>query len=158
MITSYEWYFCCIVSADAVKGIKNGDTLSVAIKSSDEVLDCQVVSGADTDLGVTETVLILRCSEMNSQITSMRLENIEIRYNEYTGFKVPASAIHIDDEGNKCVYALISNQVAKRQGNIVYSTKDYAIFENDPENSNSIRFYDQIITKGTDLHDGKIYS
>lgn len=158
LITSYEWYFCCIVPADAVKGIKNGDTLSVAIKSSDEVLDCQVVSGADTDLGVTETVLILRCSEMNSQITSMRLENIEIRYNEYTGFKVPASAIHVDDEGNKCVYALISNQVAKRQGNIVYSTKDYAIFENDPENSNSIRFYDQIITKGTDLHDGKIYS
>lgn len=158
LITSYEWYFCAVVPADSVKGIKNGDTLNVALKASDDVIKCQVVSGADTDLGVTETVLILRCSEMNSQITSMRLEDIEIRYNEYTGFKVPSSAIHVDDEGNKCVYALISNQVAKRQGNIIYSTKDYAIFDNDPENSNSIRFYDQIITKGTDLHDGKVYS
>lgn len=158
LITSYEWYFCCVVPADEVKGISNGDSLNVALKSSDEVLNCQVISGADTDLGAAETVLILRCSEMNSQITSMRLEDIEIRYNEYTGFKVPASAVHIDDEGNKCVYALISNQVAQRDGNIIYSTKDYVVFEYDCENSNSIRYYDQIITKGTDLHDGKVYS
>lgn len=158
LITSYEWYFCCVVPADKVKGISNGDSLNVSIKASDDVLKCQVISGADTDLGVTETVLILRCSEMNSQITSMRLEDIEIRYDEYTGFKIPASAVHVDNDGNKCVYALISNQVAERQGKIIYSTKDYVIFENDPENNNSIRFYDQIITKGTDLHDGKVYS
>jgi putative membrane fusion protein len=158
LVTSYEWYFCCVVPASEVKSISNGDNLNVALKSSDETMTCQVVSGADTDLGATETVLILRCSEMNSQITSMRLEDIEIRYNEHTGFKVPASAVHVDADGNKCVYALISNQVSERQGNIIYSTKDYVIFENDSENSDSIRLYDQIITKGTDLHDGKVYS
>ena len=158
LVTSYEWYFCCVVDADDVKDISNGDTLNVALKDSDEVLNCKVVSGADTDLGVNETVLVLQCSQMNSQITSMRLEDIEIRYNEYTGFKVPASAIHIDGEGNKCVYALISNQVSERRGEIIYSAKDFVIFKNDPENSNSIRFYDQIITKGKDLHDGKVYS
>lgn len=158
LITSYEWYFCCVVSADDVKGISNGDSLNVALKAGDDAYSCQVVSGADTDLGAEETVLILRCSEMNSRITSMRLEDIEIRYNEYKGFKVPSSAIHADSEGNKFVYALISNKVARRDGNIIYSTKDYAVFEYDPESSNSIRFYDQIITKGTDLHDGKIYS
>lgn len=88
----------------------------------------------------------------------MRLEDIEIRYNEYTGFKIPASAVHVDDEGNKFVYALVSNTVEKRAGNIVYTTNDYAVFAYDAENSDSIRFYDQIITKGTDLHDGKVYS
>lgn len=158
LVTSYEWYFCCVVDADKVKNISNGDTLNVALKDSDEVLNCTVVSGADTNLGVKETVLILQCSQMNSQIISMRLEDIEIRYDEYTGFKVPASAVHVDKEGNKCVYALISNQVAERRGEIIYSTKDFVIFKNDPENSNSIRYYDRIITKGKDLHDGKVYS
>lgn len=158
MITSYAWYFCCVVSSEDVKGINDGEILNVAIKDTDEVYQCRIISGAQPDLGQEQTALILQCSEMNSQITSMRLENIEIRFNEYTGFKVPAAAIHVDDEGNKCVYALISNQVAQRQGEVIYSTKDYVIFKNDAENSNSIRFYDQIITKGKDLHDGKIYS
>lgn len=158
LITSYEWYFCCVVPADRLKNINDGDMLDVALKSSDQVFRCQIVSGADVDFGVKETVLVLRCSDMNANVASMRLESIEIRYKEYSGFKVPSSAIHVNDEGKKCVYALISNQVAERQCDIVYSTKDYAIFAYEPENSRSIRYYDQIITKGKDLHDGKIYS
>ena len=157
LITSYEWYFCCVLDADDVKNISNGDRLNVTLKDSDEIIKCTVLSGADTDLGVEETVLILKSSEMNSQITSMRLEDIEIRFDEYTGFKVPSSAVHIDDDGNKCVYALISNQVVERKSEIIYTTKDFVIFKNDPANSSSIRFYDQIITKGKDLHDGKVY-
>ena len=88
----------------------------------------------------------------------MRLEDIEIRYNSYTGFKVPASAIHVDEDGKKCVYALVANQVSKRSGDIIYSTKDFVVFSNDSSNSESIRYYDQIITKEKDLHDGKVYT
>ena len=158
LVTSYEWYFCCVVDSDAIKDIHNGDKLDVALKDSDQIISCKVVSGADTDLGTKETVLILSSSKMNGEITSMRLEDIEIRYNSYTGFKVPASAIHVDEDGKKCVYALVANQVSKRSGDIIYSTKDFVVFSNDSSNSESIRYYDQIITKGKDLHDGKVYT
>lgn len=158
LITAYEWYFCAVVEADAVKDIENGSSLDVAIKDSDKVIKCQVLSGADVPLGAEETVLVLKSSQMDGEITSMRLEDIEIRYKSYSGFKVPASAVHIDDNGGKCVYALVANQVSQREGEVVYSTKDYVLFAYDPDNSNSIRFYDQIITKGKDLHDGKVYT
>ncbi len=158
LITTYEWYFCAVVNADDVKGIENGDKLDVAIKDSDKVIKCQVVNGAEPELGVDQTVLIMQCSQLDADITSMRLEDIEIRYNSYSGFKVPSSAIHISDDGKKCVYALVANQVSQREGEIIYSTKDYSVFAYDPNNSNSIRFYDQIITKGKDLHDGKVYT
>lgn len=158
LITSYEWYFCCVVPSKDTAKISDGDTLNVTLKSSDDILKCQVISGADPDLNTEETVLVLRCSDMNSRIASMRLEDIEIRYSEYEGFKIPASAVHVDDNGEKFVYALISNTVEKRSGEIIYSTKDYVVFGYDAQNSDSIRYYDQIITKGTDLHDGKVYS
>ena len=158
LITDYEWYFACKVSADEVKGIENGDILNVALKDSDKVIECEVVCGATLDLGVKEAVLILRSSEMDSELASMRLENIEIRFNEYTGFKVPSSAIHINDKGEKTVYALVANQVESRTGKVIYSTKDYVVFEYTPEDENSIRLYDQIITQGKDLHDGKVYT
>lgn len=158
LITSYEWYFCCVVPSKDTAKISDGDTLNVTLKSSDDILKCQVITGADPDLNTEETVLVLRCSDMNGRIASMRLEDIEIRYSEYEGFKIPASAVHVDDNGEKFVYALISNTVEKRSGEIIYSTKDYVVFGYDAQNSDSIRYYDQIITKGTDLHDGKVYS
>lgn len=158
LVTDYEWYFACKVSADDVKGIEDGDTLDVALKNSDEVLQCEVVSGATLDLGTTESVLVLRCSQMDAEIASMRVEDIEIRYNEYTGFKVPSSAVHIDKDGNKIVYALVANQVEQRTGKIIYTTKDYVVFEYTPDEDNSIRLYDQIITQGKDLYDGKVFS
>lgn len=158
LITDYEWYFCCKVSANQIRDIKNGDILNVALKDSDEVIECQVVSGAEVDLGVSESVLVLKSSRMDASIASMRIEDIEIRYNEYTGFKLPSQAIHIDKDGNKVVYALIANKVSARKGEIIYSTKDFVVFEYDPLNSESIRLYDQIITQGKDLHDGKVYT
>lgn len=158
MITTYEWYFCCKVDANKIKGIKNGDKLSVALKDSDDVIDCTVVSGADVDLGVDETVLVLRNSALDSSISAMRVEDIEIRLKEYSGFKVPSSAIHVDENGKKMVYSLAANQVNARYGEIVYSTKDYVIFAYEPENNDGIRLYDQIITQGKDLYDGKIYT
>ena len=158
LITTYEWYFCAVVNTADIKGIKNGSSLDVAIKDSDKVIKCQVTAGAESELGVEQTVLVLQSSQLDADITSMRLEDIEIRYNSYSGFKVPSSAIHIDENGKKCVYALVANQVSQREGEIIYSTKDYSVFAYDPNNSKSIRFYDQIITKGKDLHDGKVYT
>lgn len=158
LITSYKWYFCAAVDADDVQKINNGDVLNVTLKDSDKIIECTVESGADVQPGDSQTVLILSSSQLDSEISSMRLEDIEIRYNEHTGFKIPSSAIHIDEDGNKCVYALVANQVAERTGNIIYSTKDYVIFESGSSEENSIRYYDQIITKGKDLYDGKVYS
>ena len=158
LIGDYEWYFCCKVDAEQIKNINDGDKLNVALKDSNEVIQCEVLCGATVDLGTKESVMVLKSSMMNGQITSMRVENIEIRYKEYTGFKVPSKAIHVNEKGEKIVYALIANQVAARKSEIIYSTKDYSIFSYNPEDKNGIRLYDQIITQGKDLHDGKVYT
>ncbi len=158
LINNFKWYFCCTVDASALENLHNGDSLDVAIKGTDRVLRCKIESGADVSLGTEKSVLVLSSSEMDGMITSIRSEDIEIRYNEYKGFKIPAEAIHVNADGKKCVYALIANTVAERTGEVLYTTKDYVIFKYDAKNSDSIRMYDQIITKGKDLYDGKIYS
>ena len=158
LITDFDWYFACKVTADQVKDINDGDTVSVALKDSDKVIRCEVVSGATLDLGVKESVLVLRSNDMDSELASMRVEDIEIRYNEYTGIKVPTSALHIDKNGKKIVYTLVADFARAKTGEIIYSTKDYALFEYDAADDDAIRIYDEIITQGKDLHDGKDYS
>jgi putative membrane fusion protein len=158
LVTSYNWYLECVVPAEQVKGLENGDKLKVALKDNDEnVLTTKIVSGADTSVGADETVLVLECNELNESVINLRSEDIQIRINTYTGIKVPTSALHVVDD-EKGVYALISSQVKFRPAEVIYSEDDYVLLSYDAENTEGIRLYDKIITQGKDLEDGKVYT
>lgn len=158
IINNYVWYLCCAVDPADITGLENGNNISVYIKSADKELNCKIVSGADTDFGAAQTVLVLSCNEMNSEISSMRLEDIELRVRAYTGIKMSPSAVH-DLDGEKGVYALVSNIAKWRRADILYTGEDYVILSyNDPDISNGIKLYDEIIIRGKDVHDGKVFA
>lgn len=158
LITTYSWYFAAVVSAEDVKSFSNGDKIKVTLKDdSSSVLTFTIVSGADLTVGATETVLVMKCSDMNAQLAKIRKADIEIRIASYEGIKVPASAVHVSD-GKKGVYALISSQVKFREAEVIYSADDYVLMSYDADNSNGIRIYDKIIIQGKDLEDGKVYT
>ena len=95
IISSFVWYFACVVNAEEVADLKDGQSAHVIVKSTDKELKCTVVKGADVALSADKTLLILSCNEMDKNISSMRLEDIEIRVKSYTGIKVNRSLIHI---------------------------------------------------------------
>lgn len=157
IVRDFDWYFCAVLKSDQVSDLKNGDKVEVTLKDSDDVLDCTIVSGADAPIGKEETVLVLKCSEMNSKIASLRLEEIIIRVNSHKGIKMPLDAVHVKN-GEKGVYALVSSVVEWRKADIVYTGEDYVILNYDPELEDGIKLYDEIIIRGKDLHDGKVYT
>lgn len=158
LITSYAWYLECVVKTEDIKNLKNGSRVQIALKDSDDtVITVQIVSGAETQLGQETTVLVMKCSNLDSQLSSLRAEDIEIRVKSYEGIKVPASAMHVSGD-KKGVYALISSQVHFREAEVIYSADDYVLLKFDADNPNGIRLYDQIITQGKGLEDGKVFT
>ena len=158
LITSYAWYFVCVVDSDAVLNLENGQKVQVALKNNDkDVFNVQIVSGAEPQAGEKQTALILKSSVMNSKLASIRKEDIEIRTGSLEGVKVPASALHVAD-GKKGVYVLVSSQVKFREAEVIYSEGDWVLLSYDPDLSNGIRLYDRVITQGKELEDGKVYT
>lgn len=157
LITDFEWYFCAVVNADDINGLENGDSIEVAVSGTDSVYNCEIVSGAEPELGQEQTALVLSCDEINSDTASMRLANIEIRVNSYTGIRMPSSAVHVQD-GKRGVYALVASVVEWRSADVLYTDGDYVILSYDPESEDGIKLYDQIITQGKELHDGEVYN
>ena len=163
LIKSYAWYFVCVVDSEKVLSLENGQRVEVALKNNDSrVISVQIVSGAQPKTGEKKTALILKSSEMDSFIASLRNEEIEIRTGSSEGIKAPSSALHIakneDGEEKKGVYVLISSQVKFREAEVIYSDDDYVLLSYDPDSKTGIRLYDQIITKGKELEDGKVYT
>ena len=158
LITSYIWYFECVLDVNDIKGLKDGQKVTIALKNSDDTtFEGQIVSGTKLVPGQTKTALIIKCNDMSENLTSLRREDIEIRIRSYEGIKLPASALH--KKGNKKgVYALISSKVVFRETEVIYSDDDWVIVKFDPDNKDGIRLYDQIITQGKELEDGKVYT
>lgn len=157
IITDFEWYFCAEVSADDVKGLENGGRIDVAVSGTDNVYRCKIISGAQPELGQEKTVLVLSCDDINSDTVSMRLANIEIRVNSYTGIRVPSAAVHVNN-GERGVYALVASVVEWRSADVLYTEGDYVVLSYDPDSENGIKLYDQIIIQGKELHDGEVYN
>lgn len=158
IISSFIWYFACVVNAEDVAGLQDGQNAQVIVKSTDKELKCTIVKGADVALSADKTLLILSCNEMDKNISSMRLEDIEIRVKSYTGIKVNSSAVH-DLNGEKGVYALVSNIAKWRRADILYTGDGYVILSyDDPDIKNGIKLYDKIIIRGRDVYDGRVFA
>lgn len=157
IVSDFDWYFCSVVSADKLIGLQNGDKLDVTLKNSDNVIKCEIVTGAEISPGQKESVLVLKCSEMNAEYASLRVEDIEIRVGEHTGISMPLDAVHVKD-GEKGVYALVASVVEWRKADILYTGDDYVILSDNSETEDGIKLYDEIIIRGKELHDGKVYT
>ena len=148
LVTGFNWYIVCKLEIEDLAELDVNSFVTVDFPySSTEALKAQVVavnvSGADT------AAVVLRCNVMDEELANMRIEDIEIIFNSVTGFRVPAKAVR-EVDGVKGVYILRSNSVTFREINIVWANDEYVICKDD-----EVKLYDEIITKGKDLYDGK---
>lgn len=157
LVTAYNWYMVTVVDSECVKSLSDGDKIEIALKDSDTTIKMTIVKGAEPDMGVEKTVLVLKSNDMNAEYAMLRKVDVAIRYRSYTGIKVPGEALHVKDN-KKGVYALVSSQVRFREADVLYSDKDYVLLSFDPDNSDGIRLYDKIIVQGKELEDGKVYT
>lgn len=158
LVTSYYWYILTVVDTDSIKDLKDGKSIDVSLSNDSTVsFRAEIVSGTEFSLGQKETLLVLKCNEMDSRLANLRYEKIELRKGTEDGIKVPFEAVHVVD-GKKGVYVLIASEVKFREVDVIYSDDDYVLVKYDPANTKGIHLYDKIITQGKDLEDGKVYT
>ncbi len=157
IINDFRWYICAVVTTEDIKDLEIGDTLEVVLKDSSRTLKCTVVAGAgDTALGQEETVLVLSSKNMDAALSELRVFDIEIRLAEYTGIMVPTQAVHVNEEGQRGVYVLLSSVETWRDVEVKFTGDGYSVLSYSNETENGIKLYDEIIISGKNLKEGKV--
>lgn len=179
-VTGVTWYVACKVSAQDTLKIKNARSLKLDIPVvSNEKINVELYS-INQKSKSDDAVIILSGTFMNSEMAAIRKGEFSIILQTYNGIYVPKSAVHDcelkrtaeDKNGKKTVekktvpgvYVKIGNEVTFKQINILFSGDDYVISDADknapvfsPE-AGILQAYDEIITEGANLYDGKIIS
>lgn len=155
LVTGFNWYLVCNVSDSEVYGLSVGSSVKVSF------LNCAVgemkmkIEALNPDTESGQTALVLSSNEMNAQIASLRKLSVKIKAEEYSGYTVDSKALRTV-EGETGVYVKLGNIVKFRKINIIYSDDNVILASSEENESGYLRLYDEIITGGTDLYDGKI--
>lgn len=178
VISSLNWYIACEITADEATDLTLwGDDVTVDFSdaSSNTVPASiyKIVQYNNSD----KALVILQCTYMDTTLSEIRQEPVEIGMGSYSGLRVSKKAIHddyvekstYDDKGNEHkeskkvqgVYVLYGSEVQFKEISIVYAGNDYVLCDSSPTDGTlfsgeTISLYDQIITEGDDLYDGKV--
>lgn len=154
LIQDFDWYLACVVDVDQIADFEVGDAVRVSLPNAvAEPLDTTVAALNNESDG--RAALILKCNQMSEQLATLRIEDARIILAEYKGLKIPSAAVRTNEDGEKGVYVLKGNIALFKKIDILYSTEDYVIVSLNSED-NEVKIYEQVITEGKDISDGKI--
>ncbi len=159
IVSDYEWYVAAQVPLNDSLKYKEGQELKLltTVKSSPTLL----VTLKQINISKTEetAVMIFACSDMNSELATVRTGNMTVVNKEYSGLRVPKRAYRVvkTEEGNqKGVYVQNGMQINFVPVEVIYRDDNYIICEKQNENGNILKLYDRVVVKGKNLYDGKI--
>ncbi len=153
IITEFNWYIVCNIDNDLIGDLRVDNKITVNLPfASINTIEATVL--AINENGKKQAAVVLECNLMNSKISGLRKETVELVVGSYTGLRVPSSAVRVDKEGNKGVYVKVGNVAKFRKLEIIYTADDYVLTASD-KGEEYVRLYDDIILKGKDLYDGK---
>lgn len=155
VVTDFTWYFLCVVDANRTGTLEVGDSITVNLPFSVVNSVKATVYAINENTG-DKAAIILSCNLMNSDISSLRHETAELVTDSYTGLRVPATAIRVNDDGEKGVFVQNGNIIEFKKLNIIYTSDDYVLSNADSTDDSFVRLYDNVVTEGKDLYDGKI--
>lgn len=178
----FKWYLACVFSENDMIKFEEVSEVALDIPFAGSSQIPAKVAAKNPDPATGETAVIFECSYMDAGIAMLRDERVQITVRTYSGVLVKKEALHFadveytvyDDDGNAT-----STQVAKDVMGVyveygdrlkfvqIFSEKTvngYAIckIQLDEEEQEAlvtdatIQLYDEVVTEGTDLYDGKL--
>lgn len=154
IVSDYKWQMVCIVPADNTLGIYESATLNVRIGNEASVAKATVEELKDFPSG--SRMLVLSFDVFNQALVRSRTAQIKIMFDEYSGIRIPASAVHFDDEDNMGVFIKLGVTVYFVKIDMIRTEGDYILVKDTTGTEGYLSLYDSVVVEGTDLYDGKI--
>ncbi|MBZ4646551.1 MAG: hypothetical protein JG777_2040 [Clostridia bacterium] len=154
IIDNFEWYIGFLMDAKKIYPLKVGDKVNVRFKDiKNTVVDASVYYISSEEKG--KAVVVLSSNKYIDSMHEIRKVNIDIIKQAYSGFKIPVSAVRVQN-GKTGVY-IIKDRVARfREIEILFKNNDFAIVKENNLNDNGLLLYDEVITKSNNIEEGKL--
>ncbi len=146
-----ESYSCRIVGIiNTPNQFISGEDLRIMLNSSGKLYDVSVASIKSlNDDG--DCIVVLDCDSIDEALVKERVQKMSLVFDEYTGIKIPRSAIKFRD-GVKGAYVVSGENVTFKKVSVIYQTEDFVLSKNTSD-EDYVLMYDQIVLEEVDEKD-----
>ncbi|MCD8085229.1 MAG: hypothetical protein LUF28_02680 [Clostridiales bacterium] len=170
LIYGNTWYYAATMSQSTADELTLNGSATLRFTSVGD-MTCTVESVSDPEDG--QVVVVFSSDQYLSEVTLLRDQTVELVLDTVTGYRVPTSAIRVENtSGITGVYRLYGAQANWVEVDILYTGEDYYLIEQTTvyddegnavelttlQEARRLRDGAEIITKGTDIYDGKVIS
>jgi hypothetical protein len=145
IIGDYKWRMAGLISADDVFP-GSGSTVMMRISGLSEPVPAMVDEILQTD-DPEVMIIIISCAEFGEAFVERRTENCELIINDYTGIRIPRSAIRFNDQNEAGVYIIEGQKITFRKIKPLFESESYIISEKMSDKTYVAEF-DDIIVRG----------
>lgn len=150
LVYGMKWYYIALVDKDDGALLDIGSTANLLFgKYYNQRLKMKVESISHIENGMCSVVF--SCDTAMMDILTMRKQEAELVFEEFTGLRVPRKSIHVDEDGNACVYVQTALQAERKRVKVEYDFKDFYVVS-----STELHVGDQIIVSGKNLYNGRV--
>lgn len=176
IVSGLDWYIVCKLTADEALSLSHSESYpSIVFSSASEEpvpVDLVALNQASKK---DDAVAVFSCNYMNSSLSCLRNEPVQIIINNFEGVRLSKSALHddyvdlLDEEGEPTgekarvqgVYILHGSELLFREVSVIFAGSDFVIVDINPDSAilksgETIIINDEVVIKGDDLYDGKI--
>lgn len=153
VVVGPRWYFAALVSESDAQRLAQEDTAMLDLgKYASGTVEAVIISISHPQNGVC--AVVFKCRNAMAETLTLRELTAEIVYDHVSGLRVPAKAVHVDNEtGKTFVYVLSSLQVEKKFVEILATTDNYYILDAGTD-VNSLRAGNEVIVSGRNVKEG----
>ena len=176
IVSGLDWFIVCKLSADDALSLSHSESYPEIIFSSasDEPVPVDLVA-LNQASKQSDAIAVFKCNYMNSNLSSLRNEPVQIVINSFEGVRLSKDALHddyvqvVDNEGEPTgetarvqgVYILHGSELLFREVSVIFAGSDFVIIDINPESAilksdKTIIINDEVVIEGDDLYDGKI--
>lgn len=173
IVPSHVWYAVTVLSAKDARRLSLNSAIYLIDPESGERIPVTVsaINQANVE---TEAAVVLRGNTLDGTVSALRRESMQIEVEQYSGARVPRSAVHIerrtrtvtDKNGDSSteekdvqgVYIIYGEQLKFREISPIYWGDDFVICDLSAGATfdvSMLKLYDQVVVGGKDLYDGK---
>lgn len=145
LVDGYKWTIVGVADVDD-SVFKLGSDVKVKLPSTRDSVDAKIEDIIKTD-DEQKSILVLSCDKLNYNLVQYRTERIELILNDFSGIKVPRSAIRFNKQNELGVYILEGQRVSFKKLDVIFECDDY-LLSGITSDKNYISVYDEIIVSG----------
>ena len=157
IVTTQNWMFAAACDKHNLEIVRTGQEVTLVFDSINRRIPAtitHVLQDRDED----RIVILLRCNQVSGDLLALRHTPAVITFSQHTGVRINMPDIRFQGD-KRGVYVLDKNTVRFKLIDPVYEEQNFILsrlIPPDVRDDTYVNLFDQVITRGIDLSDGKV--